>query len=168
MQVTDIDSGTSLSIQALEQSDCCKRKNALWEQTQYSKRCEMIPRALSSVTEPRGHNTCLYFCHLQIWCHTFGCVSSERGPFLIMCRKCVGGVQLLLKCDKENWILDFTIRLPGHNLIASIWPGYMILHKQALVRAGPFPLSRPLSSLHCMLNVSDKSPPTDHNRFINT
>lgn len=131
MQVTDIDSGTSLSIRALEQNSCCKRKNASKEQTQYSERCEMTTKVLSSITEPQAY--CLHFCHHQIWwCHTFGYVSSERGIFLITWQKCVGGVQLLLKCDKEYCLLDLTIRLPGHNLIASIWPGYMILHEQVL------------------------------------
>lgn len=61
MQVTDIDSGTSLSIQALEQSSCCKRKNAFREQTQYSERCEMTTRLLSSVTEPQENSILLVF-----------------------------------------------------------------------------------------------------------
>lgn len=59
MQVTDIDSWTSLSIWALEQIRFAKcisvAKNAYKEQTQYSQRCEMRARLLSSVVWP--HNT---------------------------------------------------------------------------------------------------------------
>lgn len=170
MQVTDIDSGTSLSIQALEQSSCCKRKNASKEQIQYSPQrgVRWQPECWAVSLRHKRTACCLYFCH-QIWCHTLGCVSSERGPFLIIWQKCVGGAQLLLKCDKEYQLLDLTLRLPEHNLIASIWPGHMILHKQVLHYSDPMlSLSHPLSSLHCMLNVSDKNPPKDDNRFINT
>lgn len=82
MQVTDIDSGTSLSIQALEQSDCCKRKNASKEQTQYSERCEMTTRALSAVTEPQENSALLVFLSSpDLVSHIRLCIFRE-GPFL--------------------------------------------------------------------------------------
>lgn len=55
MQVTDIDSGTSLSIQALEQRVSffsLQKKNASEEHVQYSERCETWTRELNSITEP--------------------------------------------------------------------------------------------------------------------
>lgn len=80
MQVTDIDSGTSLSIQALEQSGCCERKkNASKEQTQYSERCEMTTRVLSSVSEPQENS--ILFCIFVItrFAFTHWAVCLQRG-----------------------------------------------------------------------------------------
>lgn len=81
MQVTDIDSGTSLSIQALEQSGCCERekKNASKKQTQYSERCEMTTRVLSSVSEPRENSILFVFFVITRLAFTRSAVCLQRG-----------------------------------------------------------------------------------------
>lgn len=82
MQVTDIDSGMNLSIQALEQSDCCKRKNASKEQTQYSERCEMKTRVPSSVTEPPENSILLVFLSSSDLVSHIRLCAFRKEPFL--------------------------------------------------------------------------------------